>query len=1446
MRIKWYHIVIFVGAVVGLAVLLLPGEREWGLQLDEGGYMQRSEEHLVRALEKDPRDEELLRRLSSIYLRTKRPAKAVPLLERLMRVVKDPAAVRDRLIDLHVQVGNLERAIALLKQSATTANERRRLVTLYEQAGEIGEAVKVVKTLLEANPEDTELLKQWARLERWRTNPPGEVEALRALAKVRPEKDALHRLMYLELSQGDLQAAVEAADRLAELPDPGVEELRSMRNIYMRARRLQPALKAAERTCELPQSGPADIRVYAQLQQSAGKQAAALQTLQKGIEAFPKSLDLLRRAESLARKLEKDELTAKLTLKIAEQTDQEPDRVDAARAQARIGQVDRARKLLRELMETEEQLSAHTLWYAGSLHLQTDRRERALRVAERLAKQARARPENPQPARLAADLFYRLSRPERQTEMMELAARAAPEDPRVLQDLAVAYTDAARYEDALDVLNRLKELPRADMKLVRRDRARVLVEMVRGAPEESDRKKELRQQAMRAIESSLNDAEYPDLRGALVGFYAAAGNYEKARTMMSRLKGVSSELWLDLAGRFADAGKADLVREALPQIGDTSDFDAQQLDLLGYAHRAAGNLDRAIDCYERAVAKAPDNQDLRLKLADVYGAAEQFEKEYEIVEEIAQGGTVEEWIDAANRHLWHGDRKGEALVLARALEEHPNAPGLLQRRLQALVAMGRYEEAVKVYDRMQTAGAQVSADTLVALADAQAGLGNDSRAADLYRKALNEKPEQPQALFGLADVRFRAGHYDRAAGLYRRYLKVAPEDGVAWFELGETLYEAGKDGSEPQQRALDLLADEDDAQTLAIRARIHTRQGEPQQAADLYARALDKKPNDPELASDYVSLLLQMDKPERADRVLTRMAGTHPEHGRLRRLRASWLLQKDQPSRALSILEELEKENPRDVELLRDIANTYMQVGRFADARNTLDKLAALGADREWIRRQYAQAALDELWQLDPDDPRRERVARRAVSAIEAALQDESDAGLSRSLAEVYLELERSADALERARDLKQMSPWFCVELASSFVKKGSPNRARQALSLLPPAEELEPATLVSVGSVWQQLDEQEKAVKVYRVAVDKNPNYDDAVVSLADACGQIGKTEKQYALMERRARSGGPQEWLDAADRHVWHDDYEGEVALLNEALQAYPQSPDLVARGVRSFGRIAKYEKALELYKRLQEMGRGQDAVTLAVVGDALVNSGRLDEAQLTYKRALEKDPLNRRAVLGLAGLQTGKGQYRKAAELYRSYLREKPEAGWVWFELGEVIYQGGGDGSAAHQRAERLVPLNDEPARLAMHGRIYARRKEWKRAIDLYEKALSTATSDPNLACDFVDVLMSAGRTEHAERVLAAVANRHPRNFRVRHQQAALMMRRSHYRKAADVLRELHRRRPEEVTIERDLALAERLSGRWAVGMQHYDSTARRSDLRQRPIPASGLQPALKANL
>jgi tetratricopeptide (TPR) repeat protein len=473
-------------------------------------------------------------------------------------------------------------------------------------------------------------------------------------------------------------------------------------------------------------------------------------------------------------------------------------------------------------------------------------------------------------------------------------------------------------------------------------------------------------------------------------------------------------------------------------------------------------------------------------------------------------------------------------------------------------------------------------------------------------------------------------------------------------------------------------------------------------------------------------------------------------------------------------------------------------------------------------------------------------VAKRAASAIEASLQDEPDAELSRALAEVYLELERSAEALESAKRLREMSPSFCVNLAARFVEKGSPDRARQALALLPPLADLKPATLLAVGSIRQQLDEQKEAVEAYRMAVQKDPDYDEAVVGLADAYGQIGRFDKQYALMERRARSGGPEEWLDAADRHLWHDDYEGEADVLTEALDEFPRSPKLLARGVQSFGELAQYEKALKLYDRLQQMGRGGDAGTLAVVAEAMVKAGRLEEAERTYEQALQKDPLNRQALLGLGDLRAGKQHYRAAAGLYESYLKEKPEAGWVWFRLGEVTYEAGGDGKPAHERALALVPLTDEPATLAMHARVHARQKEWESAIGLYERALTVGRSDADLACDFVDVLFSAGRTERAERLLMATANRHPQSTRVWRQQAALMMRHARYAEAATILRKLHRRRPQDIGVESDLAFAERLSGRWSAAMQHYDSASARAGYRRRPMPASGLEPAMGSRL
>jgi tetratricopeptide (TPR) repeat protein len=130
-----------------------------------------------------------------------------------------------------------------------------------------------------------------------------------------------------------------------------------------------------------------------------------------------------------------------------------------------------------------------------------------------------------------------------------------------------------------------------------------------------------------------------------------------------------------------------------------------------------------------------------------------------------------------------------------------------------------------------------------------------------------------------------------------------------------------------------------------------------------------------------------------------------------------------------------------------------------------------------------------------------------------------------------------------------------------------------------------------------------------------------------------------------------------------------------------------------------------------------------------DAWTNLGWLsselkqrERAREAFRRALTLDPAYGRAHAGLAGLYAEAGSdYDKAIEEYRLALSAEPDNPGYLYDLGWVYYRKGMTDEGLKVLTEASIRSPDDPAGRAKIGWTQLRRKEYKAAIEEFERAL-----------------------------------------------------------------------------------------------------------------------------
>lgn len=207
---------------------------------------------------------------------------------------------------------------------------------------------------------------------------------------------------------------------------------------------------------------------------------------------------------------------------------------------------------------------------------------------------------------------------------------------------------------------------------------------------------------------------------------------------------------------------------------------------------------------------------------------------------------------------------------------------------------------------------------------------------------------------------------------------------------------------------------------------------------------------------------------------------------------------------------------------------------------------------------------------------------------------------------------------------------------------------------------------------------------------------------------------------MEERFLSS--EEYDERAHQLYNRGDYDGALAMLKEGLALYPNAVDLyvglgyarLAREEFAWARLA-FEQAtaldpthedalvglgetvlrfgesgrgLELFRRVEELGYGQDVELLLTMGRALYREGLFEECRDLFAKAASAHPENAEAVASLGYALHRTGDVVGACRQIRRALRIAPDHFEARVYLGHLLYDRG-DGEGALREFERVPP-------------------------------------------------------------------------------------------------------------------------------------------------------------
>jgi tetratricopeptide (TPR) repeat protein len=786
-----------------------------------------------------------------------------------------------------------------------------------------------------------------------------------------------------------------------------------------------------------------------------------------------------------------------------------------------------------------------------------------------------------------------------------------------------------------------------------------------------------------------------------------------------------------------------------------------------------GDLPRAFEALTTACALDPAADDIvgeaeRLAAA-TGGWADLVAEASEIATDVSDPKVASAWWARLGR--WYGERLDRydyaTPSLKRALELDPANRAAHAGMTELLRKQGKWAELADAL-RAQIDHEQFSAtkvDLYLALGDLQESqLASTAKAIEAYQAAADLDDANDDAF----------GALER---LYRRDEK--------WGNLAKVL-----------ERRAELTAEAGDAgRATAIRHELATLRAE--KLGDLEGAIARHEAALAQNGTDTVALksLLELyDKTGRTDdylRTLERLAQVAPEGEKLATLRklAAELEDRDGAAdRARSAYESLLAVDPAADDAFRGLERLLRGKAQWYDLVAVIERhIAAAKTNAQRIELYLDAGNVNEKELADPH------------KAIEAHLNvlalDESNRTALTSLARLYQRTEnweRATDTLVRHAALEgdkgaalyaeagglALDQLLDPELAQRHFEKalaiddqhlralrGLADLHEKRMAWTSAVEALLRAEAASgnrierVELLWKageltefKVEDEAKAIDLYERVLKLDPDHVDAGEKVADRLVANGRWDEALPVLEMLARRAEGQDRLERARR-------EGQLGKAYAALHrnekaaksyriAVESDPDnleaalglaqvLMAEAKAIEGAEAAAEQWKEVDRRYREvlarhrtgLADGQVAEIWYRLGLCSRALGDDRKAEVSFRRALEKDPLHVATLSGLVDLAGQRGDWRTVVETKRSQIEVSPdpiklklldEIGDLWREKLKDV----GNAVGAYLEGLALSP----GSHVLLHKLLdaYTEQRQWRRAVETLDQLAEGETS------------------------------------------------------------------------------------------------------------------------
>ncbi len=673
--------------------------------------------------------------------------------------------------------------------------------------------------------------------------------------------------------------------------------------------------------------------------------------------------------------------------------------------------------------------------------------------------------------------------------------------------------------------------------------------------------------------------------------------------------------------------------------------------------------------------------------------------------------------------------------------------------------------------------------------------------------------------------RYMAASQALSQGRFEEALKDAqvavdtdPELGEAHLVLGRAFLGLQRldEAAASLQRAADLLTTA--PEPYLVLAEVCLAKDDIDGVIACLLEALDRNPSDCDTRSRLAFLYSENGHVNEAVEHYRQVLRTDKRNLTANRQLGLLLAASDRNDEAIRYLEfvssELDREDAQSATLL---GRLYARKRQFDLAQNAFQTAINLKDDRDpglraelgalfqaQNREDLAQAELQRALELDPGNREArlrlagmwERHGRvdKALPLLEEALRyHPKDLVVHRRLGELYLQKPDLARAMLHFEQVVQLDP-SCAEMHNKlgriYLKKNYTDKSIEAYKQAVDLHKVEPEYREDLAMAFYCAGDFPMAINELRKAATldgQNPDYFKALGMLFYAENQDEESVRHLQWSLKLAPAD--------AQAHGMLGQALARQGLTNMAISEYqkaleidPQLHLLHLYLARAYAQANRHSDAINCFKnfanRLSTLEESQ------FLGQAYVEMGRsyLEEGQTAragevFQAALQRNPRDAGAMLGLARVATARGDFKKARERLKEAMRLEPrnlellkamadlqgeEGNWndavltlqkaltenagdpdLHEALGRALRKGGRHNEAASTYRRGAEIFSARQGRFYwLEGRVEARRERWGEAAMLFRRALERMGQNWQVYEDLAQACYKLGEYDQAK--------------------------------------------------------------------------------------------------